>query len=78
MTGRIVVSDDCTLYDVELRGEWTLDEVRAAFADGYDWAEAPENASFEMIVFDAGDEQIGTLTIDRGKDYGTYPHPVEW
>lgn len=78
ITGNIRVGDDAEGYETTLEGEWTPEQVRAAFSDGYDWGDAREDASFAMTIWNADGEQVAVLDVERGIDYGDYPHRVRW
>ena len=92
-TGTIEVSDGVVSYRAELKGQWTLTQIQAAFADGHDTGEADEGADFEceirQVIFDPENEDVYnlisvdgfTLTCDGNGgvvERGEYPHRVSW
>ena len=76
MTGAIRVSDGSVGYDAQLTGDWSAQQVRAAFADGYDWRE--DSSGFVMVIWDESGQEVDALPVEAGRDYGDYPHAVKW
>ena len=80
-TGQIQVSDDAMGYRATLQGDWTAEQIRAAFADGYDWAGSTDSIHID-IESAAGDDgypaQAARLRMAPGEEYGDYPHHIDW
>ena len=75
MTGDIVVGDGSFCYVAILEGEWTPEQIRAAFADGYDWYGTDR---ITLTIIDPARNGEVALPMEAGEYYGRYPHPVEW
>lgn len=83
ITGKIKVSDGTVCYTAELRGWWTIAQIAAAFADGYDTGdEGIAGTEIECDIRVDGESIGGFTMVDDGKGgvnkMGKYPHRVSW
>lgn len=80
MTGTIYVSDGASTYEGMLDGDWTPEQIRDSFMDGYNWGDAEPDASFTLRIKDDDGNILDYFLITRGSHYDSAatPHVVEW
>jgi hypothetical protein len=80
----IQVSDGSETYTAAISCEWSIDQIKSAFAEGYQSDGLNEGEVIDCIVINCNGEVVGEFDlIANGRDGVkqsslAFPHAVEW